>query len=349
MNNLPKDKNDLKMQICSYAMVALKTKMYFDNYDIERFGPEKARYFDGLKSTKNLLWFLDNLESIFKVLQIFSSEYSKKLYLSLLIYRIVGHLSEKICVQFDETSEDFSNYMNKERSSKSLLSTNGMFGSLKNFNFEYEGKKYDIDCLGLKYYLHRRQYFYNQDNVKIMPAENDYVIDAGACFGETAIIFAKYVGKNGYVYSFDPIKEHIEIMNYNIQKNPDCNVKVFPYGISNADIENPPLSLGKYSPGFSVEDNNLPLIKIDTLFEKNSIKKVDFIKMDIEGSELYALKGAKKIINKFKPKLAISIYHKDDDFFEIPLYLNENFPFYEFYLGHYSIHREETVLYAISK
>ena len=60
-----------------------------------------------------------------------------------------------------------------------------------------------------------------------------------------------------------------------------------------------------------------------------------------------ALIGAKNSINKFKPKLAISLYHKPDDLFEIINYININHPYYDLYLNHYTIHNEETVLYCI--
>ncbi len=47
-------------------------------------------------------------------------------------------------------------------------------------------------------------------------------------------------------------------------------------------------------------------------------ERVTFIKMDIEGSEANALRGAEKIIRTYKPKLAISVYHKKDDLWTIP-------------------------------
>lgn len=74
----------------------------------------------------------------------------------------------------------------------------------------------------------------------------------------------------------------------------------------------------------------------------------DFIKMDIEGAELSALKGGIKTIKKYRPQLAISIYHNSGkDFINIPLYLKENLEDYKFTLGHYSRALCETVLYAI--
>jgi hypothetical protein len=77
-------------------------------------------------------------------------------------------------------------------------------------------------------------------------------------------------------------------------------------------------------------------------------KKVSFIKMDIEGAELEALKGAKNTIQNNYPKLAIAIYHKPDDLLNIPQYilsLNRN---YKFYLRHYGYNSWETILYAIN-
>ena len=75
--------------------------------------------------------------------------------------------------------------------------------------------------------------------------------------------------------------------------------------------------------------------------------KITMIKMDIEGSELEALKGAKKTIQRDKPKLAICIYHKPEDMADIPLYIKELVPEYKLYIRHHSNFATETVLYAV--
>lgn len=76
-------------------------------------------------------------------------------------------------------------------------------------------------------------------------------------------------------------------------------------------------------------------------------KKVDLIKMDIEGCEYNALKGTINTISKYKPQLAISIYHKAEDIIKLPeLIMNMNLD-YRFYLRHYTIEAGDTVLYAI--
>lgn len=76
------------------------------------------------------------------------------------------------------------------------------------------------------------------------------------------------------------------------------------------------------------------------------MKSVDFIKMDIEGSELSALKGAKATILKHQPILAICVYHNLKDFYEIPKFISELKIGYQFYLQHSTVHGDETVLFA---
>ena len=66
-----------------------------------------------------------------------------------------------------------------------------------------------------------------------------------------------------------------------------------------------------------------------------------------EGSELKALEGAKTVIQRDHPKLAISLYHKPEDIVELPAYILELVPEYKFYIRHYCSDVCETVLYAV--
>ena len=90
-------------------------------------------------------------------------------------------------------------------------------------------------------------------------------------------------------------------------------------------------------------------ISIDKFSQLHPDLKVDYIKMDVEGAEQNALKGAIKTIQRDRPQLAISIYHTPQDFVEIPLYLHKNLKNSVFKLGHYCPNAAETVLYAIPK
>jgi hypothetical protein len=125
------------------------------------------------------------------------------------------------------------------------------------------------------------------------------------------------------------------------------NIEVLPYGLSDRWIQAPPVRLEAYSPGFRVGEDGVPLVRIDDLVIDRQIQRIDFIKLDVEGSELAALRGAYASIQRFRPKLAISIYHKPNDFFEIYQFVNDLSLGYTFYLDHYTIWDEETVLYAV--
>lgn len=78
----------------------------------------------------------------------------------------------------------------------------------------------------------------------------------------------------------------------------------------------------------------------------DSAVRVGFIKMDIEGAEYDALLGAKSILLRDKPLLAICIYHKRGDMLAIMDLLHTLIPEYSFWIRHYSTVSTETVLYA---
>ncbi len=78
-------------------------------------------------------------------------------------------------------------------------------------------------------------------------------------------------------------------------------------------------------------------------------RRASLIKMDIEGAELEALKGAKNTIIRDHPILAISAYHKPKDIIDIPLFILNLHECYRLYLRHYSFSWYDTVLYAIPK
>ncbi len=89
-------------------------------------------------------------------------------------------------------------------------------------------------------------------------------------------------------------------------------------------------------------------IAVDTIDNLVEDENVNFIKMDIEGSELKALQGAAKTIKKNKPTLTICVYHKPEDLITIPQYIRSLNNSYKFYLRmHGAVVPQELVLYAI--
>lgn len=74
---------------------------------------------------------------------------------------------------------------------------------------------------------------------------------------------------------------------------------------------------------------------------------ISFIKMDIEGAELNALQGGGNVLQRWYPKLAICLYHRLQDFWQIPTYVKKIVPDYKLYIRHHQEDLGGTVLYAV--
>lgn len=346
----------LKLDVLNKFYVAMHQTVE-NNFDAKRYNTDGQDYSKTFMAEMHMVYldhFFSNCEKIYQAYRTLEDEFSKKIYIDVLVFKLIGHLHYKIDSSDLRNAEKNKKFLefSEQFSKPSELETNGMFGNLVHYDFEWEGKKYIIDCLqgGLHYTLSNRQYFYERGRVKVAPEAGDYVVDGGACLGDTALIFSNTVGETGHVYSFDPVEDNLKILLHNVEGFPLKNVTVYPCGLSHENIQAEPIVLNTYAPGFSSEramQNNLmlPLRSLDFLVTCGDIEKVNFIKLDIEGAEMSTLRGAKYTINKFRPKMAISLYHKPDDFFEIINYVKENHPFYRVYFDHYTIHQEESVAY----
>jgi len=346
---LPDSAQSFYNLILVQSIAALKLNTFLDNYDAERYnldGVDHSKDFKAAESAYFFDWFLKHYESLFAAYSQLADDSSKRLYLYLIAFRLAGHFSVRLPVEFAAKAEEFAAYKAVEKSTPSQLAASGMFGKLRHFDFDYRGNHYLVDCLGLDYYLFRGQYFYRRGAVAVAPAAGDTVIDGGACTGDTAAVFSNAVGPAGSVFCFDPVADHLAVLEHNVKQFAHANVQVMPYGLSDKNILAEPILLNHYSPGFSSGNAQVPLRSIDFLVSTKDIPKIDFIKLDVEGAELDSIRGARNSILRFKPKLAISLYHKPNDLFEIILYIKDKFPFYSCYVDHYTIHAEETVLYC---
>ena len=336
--------------ILIHSIAALKANTFIDNFDAARFnfdGKDHSMEFDPAKHAFFFDWFANNREHLFAAYSALEDDVSKRLYLYLIAYRLAGHFSVRLPVEFASKQRELEEYRVLENPSPSKLAIGGQFGNLNHYDFAHKGSRYVADCLGFEYYLFRGQYFYARAGVSICPAPGDTVIDGGACLGDTALVFSNAVGPGGKVYAFDPVADHLEILTHNCRQFHHRNVVVMPYGLSDKNIDCEPIVLNHYAPGFRPGNENVPLRSIDYLVQDKTIGKIEFIKLDVEGAEMDSILGAEESINRFRPKLAISLYHKPDDLFEIIQYMKQEFPFYALYLDHYTIHGEETVLYCL--
>jgi FkbM family methyltransferase len=200
----------------------------------------------------------------------------------------------------------------------------------------------------------QKQYVLQRQGVLCKAEPGDIVVDAGGCWGDTTLQFACDVGPQGHVYTFEFAQANLDVMRKNIGLNPHLSPRItvleHPIGSEAGGkmfyLENGPASRIAST---KLDDRYVEcrILSIDALVRDRNLASVDFIKMDIEGSELEALKGAEETIRKHRPKLAICIYHGPNDYITIPKYLSDLQLGYRFYMEHHTIFLEETVLFAV--
>lgn len=194
--------------------------------------------------------------------------------------------------------------------------------------------------------LDEKQYF----DEKIIHFEQQEVFcDVGAHDLDTSLKFYQKCIKEGTkkikIYAFEPIPECFTRCRNLCEKHKNLNIELYNAALWN---ENTILHFVQDGGASHVSEEAQDLeVKALTLDNCISDDKVTFIKMDIEGSELKALQGAKETIRRDKPKLAICVYHKKEDLIQIPLFIKELVTEYKLYLRHYSNSPNETVLYAV--
>ena len=351
---LPDSEDIFYKAVLKSSVRALKLNHYTDNFDARRYnydGKDHSNDFDAGYHAYHIHWFCKNHPKLYQAYLALDDEVSRRLFLHLIAYRLAGHMSVKIPVTYNTDPRALEEYRNMESagSTPSGLKVSGMLGKVRHLDFQYRGHRYVIDGIRLESMLFRGQYFYERDGIRIAPEKGDHAIDGGAFLGDTACVFSNAVGPEGKVYSFDPVANNLEVINYNIRQFEFQNVKVFPFGLSDVNVHASPIVLNNYEPTFSGKGDDIPARTLDHLVQSGEVERVDFIKLDVEGAELSVLKGAKESIARFRPRLAISLYHKPEDLYQIILYIKEHFPFYSQHIDHYTIHSEETVLYCMDK
>lgn len=175
--------------------------------------------------------------------------------------------------------------------------------------------------------------------------DEEVFVDVGVLDGETSLQFSRKTGgKYEKIHLIEPDFDLYDKIKENTKHLE--NIVLHPVGLWH---QKETLSFDmEGSKGLSsISEQGTQKIQVEPLDSLLENEKVTFIKMDIEGAELNALKGAKEIIRTQKPKLAICIYHKPEDIIEIPAFIKSLVPEYKFYIRHYSSWVGETVLYAI--
>ncbi len=175
--------------------------------------------------------------------------------------------------------------------------------------------------------------------------DREVFVDCGAFSGDICIDFSKRVANYCKIYAFEPDKKNIEklenrhIERIDIIKKACCDYDGVLFFCEQE------VSGGSHI----VENGEADAVKVECSRIDSEINdEVTFIKMDIEGAEMKALRGAEETIKKHHPKLAISIYHSNQDMLDIPEYIHSIVPEYRMYVRAHTMGIAETILYCVA-
>jgi len=184
----------------------------------------------------------------------------------------------------------------------------------------------------------------------VRPSANEFLIDGGAFTGDTVQSFLETFGRNGFqkILSFEPDPTNFKKLEKYISALPaEIRSKIIPMASalgeerSVINVE----SSGGPSSRVGHGDHQVPCRIIDEFIEGKSV--ASFIKLDIEGYEPQALRGARQTLSRGRPVVAACVYHVQNHLWEIPLELDEKIADYRYYLVPHLSDGWDLVLYAV--
>lgn len=184
--------------------------------------------------------------------------------------------------------------------------------------------------------------------------DNEKFVDCGASIGEsTTALLGTTKGNIGHSWMIEPDKFNINTLQKFLRKYKDTKlekkISLHPYAVGNTLEKVPFIHMGGHggiiSPIANQELDKVEIRPIDTIIDDIPT----FIKMDIEGFELPALKGATRAIQAGSPKMAVSAYHRSTDLLDIPEFIDTIDPDYQIGLRHHTDDRWDTCLYFYKK
>lgn len=350
---------------------------YKDNHDTYRFGPagdhssslknkvrrilQRIGYYNPstLKeiAQRSIESFSEQVNYFSYLYDLLENESSRKLLVQVCAYRILGESKIKLPANKPEFWSTLEFLENKVAEMSDFIQTN--FNSWKLYKHDLKALRFPLVIYSTPYIVYLNivsgSWSYSQDDVAIGVQPGDHVIDAGACYGDTSLLFAHLAGEAGRVYAFEFEAENLVIYQRNMAMNPLLKNRITLFDKPLWSTGGISVSVNNNGPGTKVTaDANekqpgkkLLTISIDGLVRSGAIEKVDFIKMDIEGAEIEVLKGAKETIVKYRPKLALSLYHSPQDFQRIPEFIKGLGLGYKFYFNHCTMHAEESILFCM--
>jgi len=153
---------------------------------------------------------------------------------------------------------------------------------------------------------------YEKSLRKYFDLKEGVFIDVGANLGKYTVLMAKKLGSKGKVIGIEPEEHTVKLLKRNVEINNLKNVFVIEKACSNKNgkstlyLEDTIYSGGLHSLkkyGHHIKEKIIDVEKLDSVVSKLQFKRVDLIKIDVEGAELGVLQGSQKILKNYHPKI----------------------------------------------
>ena len=216
-----------------------------------------------------------------------------------------------------------------------------LYAILNNYyNFDFNSLKNATETI-------YKQYF----DLNLLPkCKNEVFVDVGAYIGDTVQDFIQSYGVESYnkIYCYEITKNIFETLQTNLSDytNIEYRNKAVSNTSSYVKVDENDFSASANKTVLS-EDGQVEAVKLDDDIDE----KITLIKMDIEGGEQDAIRGAIRHITQDLPKMFISVYHNNVDLIEIPKMISNITPDYKFHLRYYGgcVYPTEIVLVCLPK
>jgi FkbM family methyltransferase len=295
---------------------------------------------------------LEELEGVYESL---ADEPSRELFVRLLEWRILGPHRVRLPTSPDRYRRELERLHREHLLEAGTQSVRDpFFPQLDRYAFEVRGSELTVetDETSMLDTFVLEQYAYRRGAVTVRAEPGDVVVDGGGGYGDTALYFASLVAPDGQVVVVEMDPRNRRTIERNLEQNSEqaSRVRVTSAALWRSSGKSLRYvaggKLSRLEPEPAGEGGTAETVTLDELVDRLELRRVDLLKLDVEGAELAALKGASRVLEQHRPKLAVALYHKREDLIEIPRHIEELGLGYRLFLDHTSPGWEETVLFG---
>ena len=272
-------------------------------------------------------------EAIERIRDLFQDEASKQQYEQEIVYLVLRESGI-------DKAERYSPCSNKQWQSATLLAKilQGGFNFQRLNGWQMPELEVPAGSPDLEFYFRVatfmfEQYRYSND---ICVRDGDVVFDCGACFGDTAVWALSYGASS--VHCFEPDTLNLAVLNNNATRYGDGRIKIISSAVGKEtgavqfihDNSCVASKIAQITEDAAFGAMTVPMVSLDDYVKEHDVVP-SFIKMDVEGNEIDALYGARETLARYKPQLAVCLYHKPSDMWDIPALIREIVPEYRYW------------------